>query len=202
MTSGATLRKILLTLLGTSTLLAGCATVVLPPNVKTTSPGGGNPYMDQVDFSYTRSAPITFNQLKLCVAQTVQNNEVSLGDSSGSFVGAYTGNYYRSDRRQTVAGGQVFKYVDDPSATLIASGNTETQPNGLVTDYVRFDVKASAQGNRVGLTFLNLARAQRNTGALSNDGFGPIVIAPGSRADTVYASLDQVAQNLKACVGP
>jgi hypothetical protein len=182
-------------------LLTGCAAPELPPNVTTTGPAGGAAYIDRIDFSYTRPTPADFAHLKLCVAQTVQNGEAVLHDSSGSFVG-HTGTYYRADSHQIAGGGQVFKYVDDAAATAIVDGMTVAPASGgaISGNYVRYELKATTGSNSVGLVFYNLTQAQQSTGMLANDGFSPVGVWAGSRADAIYAAIAQVANNIKGCV--
>ena len=183
--------------------LAGCQTTVeLPSNVTTVAgTSGQGTYVDKADFSFDASSGVAFAALKLCIAETVQNQAVQLRDGAGSFVGPATGTYYRANNVQTQGGGEIFKYSDDSLSTLIATGTTMAAPStmGLVQDIVRFDLKASVKGSRVGLLFQNVTRAQQNTGAAANTGFGPVGAWPGARAPDVVAALEAVAAKIRGC---
>ena len=184
-------------------LLVGCASQAPLPSNASISPGAnGGSYLDRVDFSYQTPSARDFSQLKMCVAENISNNDVSLSDATGSFVGAYTGNYYQNSNVQTVAGKAVFKYVDEQLATLIANGTTISISQQLVPikDIVKYEVKAGVSGSSVTLVFYNITRAQQNTGYAANDGFNPVGVWSGARSQDVYASLDAVANKVKACM--
>ena len=159
-------------------------------------------YADTVDFSYQAGQVVDFAKAKLCVAENVSNNAVSLQDSAGSFVGPATGTYYRDANSQTVQGGTVFKYIDDSTSTLIASGTADggTSSLGLVHDLLKFDLKIVTAGEAVTIRFSNILRAQQNTGSLVNDGFQPVGTWKGSRFQHVYASLEGVAGKMRSCL--
>lgn len=189
---------LLVTVLGT-----GCATapIQMPPNVAVIQGAQGASYIDKATFKHTSKAPVPFAKVKLCVAENVANDAVTLRDSVGSFVGPATKNYYQSNNTQTIGAGPVFKYVDDSQATLIANGTTVANDGGvMITDFVRYEAKAVASGNDVLLTFYAITRAQQNTGTLSNDGFSPVGIWPGSRAESVYRAIERVAARVQACM--
>jgi hypothetical protein len=181
-------------------LLAACASPTLPSNAILTP--GSTQYIDRIEFPSPRSATATFSKVKLCLAQNVQNDQATLRDSAGSFVGAYTRNYYQSNNVQTVGGGSVFKYVDDAAGTAILNGMTVVPPSGAIlsADYVRFEVKAVAAPSSVNLTFYAITRAQQNTGSMSNSGFAPVGVWTGSRAEGVYNAVEQVATTVKTCI--
>lgn len=183
--------------------LTACATSVdLPERVQTVPGTSGGRYIERIDFSYTPAQPRSFSQLKLCIAEHVHDKGATLRDSAGSFVGAATGTYYQIQRNQAVSGGPVFKYIDEGSTTLVASGLTRTASSaGLVVDLVRFDLKAATGPQGLTLVFSQIARAQENTGGMANDGFGPVGAWPGARAPEVYTALEQLAGRLKACLG-
>jgi hypothetical protein len=86
-----------------------CAKWEVPENVTVRDAGKRAAYMEAVDFSYQPEQPVAFSQLKMCIAENVSNNTVSLQDASGSFVGPATGNYYHSANNRTVQGGGIFK---------------------------------------------------------------------------------------------
>jgi hypothetical protein len=180
--------------------LSGCAQVQLPMNVTTIESGGT--YIDRVDYSYQTDSTIDFSNLKLCVAENLTNNDVTLSDSSNSFVGAYTGNYYSTGKIQNIAGKDVFKYLDESSSTLIANGTTTSISNQLIpiTDIVKFEMKSSLKGRNVQIEFFNITRAQKDTGLAANDGFSPVGAWSGARAPDIIASLERMANRIKSCL--
>ncbi|AMP03756.1 hypothetical protein [Collimonas pratensis] len=184
-------------------ILSGCASQVpLPSNVAVTQSGSNGSYIDKVDFSYDAQGTPDFSKLKLCVAENVTNNDVSLRDASGSFVGAYTKNYYQTNHMQTVSGKNVFKYLDENSSTLIANGTTVSVTQSLIPikDFVKYEAKSAVANNKITLVFFNITRAQQDTGAATNDGFNPVGVWPGARSQDVYASLETVAHKIKTCL--
>lgn len=143
-----------------------------------------------------------FAALQLCVAQNVSNQGYTLtGDASG-WIGPATGAYYRNDRQQHVAGStNIFKFVDEHNATLVAMGTTSSTQGGLLpaTDIIKYELVVKVEGNHIGLVFTNITRAWKNTGAASNDGFEPVGVWQGTRADNVYRGLELVAGRIRAC---
>ncbi|OQW68689.1 MAG: hypothetical protein BVN34_08405 [Proteobacteria bacterium ST_bin12] len=183
--------------------LTACATqAALPSNVFTRASSDGGTYIDKVDFSYSANEAQDFSKLKLCVAENITNDPVTLQDSSDSFVGAYTGNYYRNSNTQIISGQGVFKYVDDKASALIATGSTISNSNQLipVKDIVKFDMKSSLVGSKVNIVFMNITRAQKETGAIANDGFAPVGTWYGARSQDIYTSIEVVANKIKSCM--
>jgi len=182
----------------------GCATVQLPNNVSTVpvKSGSNYGYIDKIDFSYQPTQQKTFTQLKLCIAENVSNDAISLHDSSGSFVGQATGNYYQSSNSQTIQGGDIFKYAEETTATLIAKGTTDggATAMGLTRDIIKFELKGVSSNNSITLVFSNIVRAQQNTGNTVNSGFSPVGVWPGSNSNQVYDSIQAIANKIKFCL--
>jgi hypothetical protein len=175
----------------------------LPSNVTVRQEGKRSAFIEAVDFSYKPAQLVTFSAIKLCVAENISNNAVSLRDSSNAFVGPASGNYYSNTQSQTVQGGSIFKYVDDASATLIATGTTDGGSSswGLIRDFVKFELKAAISDMGVTLQFTNIARAQQDTGLSSNNGFQPVATWKGARPMKVYSALEKIAAKIKSCTG-
>ena len=191
------LKKSVLVLLVGS--LVGCGTVPMPSNVSTRPGNESGDYINAVDFSYQSAATkVNFNKLKLCVAENVSNNSVQLRDASRSFVGPATGHYYNLQNSQTVQGGEIFKYSDPTLSTLIAIGTVDSP--GMVEDIIKYELKVSVNQSRVHLIFSNITRAQKSTGLLANDGFGPVGTWPGARTMQSYTALQGVANGIKLCL--
>lgn len=183
-----------------ATVLSGCATVQLPKNASVVESNGGN-YLSRIDFSYTASENKDFSKAKLCVAENVSNPDVALRDSVGSFVGSYTKNYYQANNTQNVSGKGLFKYLDDKNFVLIANGTISAKTGLAVIDIIKFEMKLSITGNKVGLLLSNITRAQQNTGSMANDGFSPIGVWPMSRSEEAYSALEKIANQIKSCIG-
>ena len=179
-----------------------CAKPVLPDNVTIRDADKRQSYVEAIDFSYQADHDVAFAAAKLCVAETINNSAVTLSDSAGSFVGAATGTYYSNDKSRTIAGGNVFKYVDDDVTTLIANGTVDGGPAawGLTRDILKFDLKVATSGAGVTLKFSNIVRAQQNTGSGVNIGFTPVGTWKGAKPLQVYSALEGIATKLKACM--
>ncbi len=178
------------------------ANVEMPSNVTTVPGTGKNRHIDTIDFSFAPTQVIEFSKLKLCIAENMTNNAVTLSDSSGSFVGPATGHYYSNDRSQTVQGGGIFKYLDDSTSVLIANGTTDggTSSWGLIRDILKFDLKAAVNAESITLRYSNITRAQQDTGISTNDGFHAVGTWKGARPKQVYGALELLANRIKACI--
>ena len=183
---------------------SACATttVQLPSNASLISGAFNASYIDKIDFSYEAQKSIEFSKLKLCIAENISNDDVTLTDSAGSFVGSYTGKYYRMENNKTVSGKDIFKYIDDGSSTVLVNGRTIANGEKLLTatDIVKFELKSMLSGNKVTLLFSKITRAQQDTGSLQNNGFSPVGVWVGSRAQGTYDALDQVSKKIKTCL--
>ncbi|RZG63973.1 hypothetical protein EXE25_18105 [Acinetobacter bouvetii] len=199
------MKKIVLSLVVTGVLLSGCsmAPIQLPSNVKTIPSGmGESTYIDRIDHSFIPSKVINFSNLKVCAATTFQNESITIRDSAGSFVGAYSGNYYQQNNKQQINGGDVFKLIDEQTNTIVITGNKKTKPQhgGLIIDFIKYDAKISLNNNRVQLLFQNIQAAQQSTGSLSNDGFRPIGTWSGARAPAAIETIEQLAVSFRNCL--
>jgi hypothetical protein len=172
----------------------------LPDNVTVRPYDKRNSYIDIVDYSFEATSPVPFSKIKLCVAENVSNNAVSLTDSAGAFVAS--GNYYSTPKSQTVQGGGIFKFVDDTQFVLIAMGTLDggSTALGLTRNIVKFDLKAGSNEKQVTLKFSNITRAQQNTGNLANDGFQPLGTWKGSGYLKILTALDGLANKVRSCV--
>ena len=186
-------------------LLGGCssAPIVLPSNVTSVPSGmGQSTYIDKVDHSFIPAKAVSFSNVKVCAATTFTNDSITLKDNAGSFVGAYTGNYYQRNNSQQVNGGNIFKLIDEQSNTIIATGNKKSKPQqgGLIVDYIKYDAKVSLNNNHIQLQFQNIQAAQQSTGASSNDGFRPIGTWAGARAPAAIETINALAASFKNCL--
>lgn len=65
-----------------------------------------------------------------------------------------------------------------------------------MTDIIKYEVMVSVQGNQVKILFNNITRAWQNAGGAGNDGFQPVGLWQGSRADNVYHGIEVIVLNV------
>lgn len=138
---------------------------------------------------------------KVCTLRNVTNRDVSLSDSSKSFVGAYTGNYYNVGNKSTSSGGNVVSVSSDKS--LVVNGSTEYLFDaGLINvkRVVRFTLDLSMLDGKVTYTFSNIQQAQTETGAIPNNGFGDIGTWKGASPYQALSSLQNVSAGIDSCL--
>jgi len=183
-------------------ILGGAALVIstgaaaadaLPVNVTVTR----NKTVEKVDWSFQTEQTVEFSRLKRCIATNIHNDEVALRDSSGSWVGPATGNYYRNDNQSTIQAGELFKIIDDNAQFLVAQGQT-SKTTGLSGWIIRFDLEAAVEQRRVVLVMRNVKLAASNTGSLTNDGFQPL--GTWFRFKSNFAALEGVATAVRTCL--
>lgn len=159
-------------------MVSGCATVNLPSNVT-----AKDKFIDTIDFSYQADKPKEFSSVKLCIAENVDNKTVKLNDASNS-------------TNQTIQGGDIFKYSEESTSTIIAKGIAD----GGSIDLIQYDLKAVTKGSNITLKFYNIAHAMKDTGYSSNDGFDHICILSGCRPDNALNAIKTIADKIKACI--
>jgi hypothetical protein len=164
----------------------------LPANV---TASGKN--VTKIDWSFDAGKEIPFPELKRCIATNLVNDDLTLSDSSRSFVGSYTGNYYRSGDKTTVQGKDIFKYVDDGSKTAVAQGWIKKAVFAF-SWILRFDLEAATEGTHVKLVMRNLNVAMSDTGSASNNGFTPLLTS--YRFKQNYETLQTQANAIQACL--
>lgn len=192
-------------LLGFLIGFVGCSSspIDLPSNIKTVPTGMGNStYIDEIDKSFQLEKEIDFDKLKSCSVDVFANESVLLRDSAGSFVGAYTGNYYQNNNSSVIQGGNLFKYVDEKGKALVVNGRIKTKPQqgGLIVDIIQYEVKLALNTNRIKIVFQNIKAAQENTGGTSNMGFRNIGTWSGARAPAAIEAIDQISERYKKCI--
>ena len=195
------MKKPLLVLL---VFLSGCVTNPvdpnIPPNVVLSAPEAYDArYIQTIHFEFPDTNYV--RSPSRCIALIVNNSEYTLTDSSKSFVGQYTGNFYNIDNQRQVGGGQSLVYSDDTSA--IASGSVDgTFVLGLATikKIVKFKVEAQTSQKGILINFTNIQAAQKSTGYAKNDGFNKVGAWPGAKPVFVYNLLKDVASNIHLCI--
>jgi hypothetical protein len=145
-----------------------------------------------------RSGPAS-QGLPECVAATVRNDSVSLGDAAGSFVGPYTRTYYSAGSVRESGGGSVIQYVSPDEAKVVAQGATSFN-SGLATNVVRFTMTLQRDGQGRSYQFASIQQAQTDTGTMSNIGFTRVHVMTGGGSAKVLASLKGVVDDIESCV--
>jgi len=180
-------------------LIAGCSTNRMPELSRYDAkfqPWSSAESVNAVSFIRS-GAP---GSLPLCVALVVSNSGETLSDSSNSFFGAYTGNYYSLEKSVQVGGGNVLQYVAPDNNSLVAEGAVRYEVSSLVTRSVRYKLSASQLDGGRSYVFSDLAQAQINSGAASNTGYGPVGSWSGANPDLALQSLERVADEIERCL--
>ncbi|WP_406627711.1 hypothetical protein [Pectobacterium carotovorum] len=189
-----------------SSLLAGCAADISKDiglnNIS------GISYKNNGHAEYVKSYTKTFNnptnsieKLKICTLRNVTNRDVRLGDSSKSFVGSYTGNYYNVKSSSNVSGGDVLSLSGGNS--LVVNGATSYLFDaGIISvkRFVRFTLDVFNKDNSVEYTFSNIQHAQSDTGSLPNDGFNDIGVWKMAGPTEAIRTLDGIALSINECL--
>lgn len=135
-----------------------------------------------------------------CVAEIVSNQGETLADSSRSFVGVYTGNYYSIQRSSQSAGGSVLEHVAQDGKSVVASGSARYSAGALVTRSVRFKLALKQSDSGRIYRFSSLGQAQLDTGAAANNGYTPIGSWPGANPDLALAALSGITDQIERCL--
>ena len=138
--------------------------------------------------------------LTQCVAEVVSNQGETLTDSSGSFFGAYTGNYYNVERNTSVAGGSVIEHAVPDSSAVVASGSTRYSAGALVERSVRFKLTAKQSEAARSYRYSSIGQAQLNSGVVANTGYGPVGAFQGANPDLALQALAAVTDNIETCL--
>lgn len=190
------MRAILATVLLLAVAPVLAKNVQLPPNV-TLKPG--NKSGDYIDTVSQEIRGGTFPKLKLCLAQVVSNQAVTLsGSAQNSFSPRLTG----ESNTTTVQGGQVFKYEDAQAGAVIAVGSTDGGQSmmGMTRSVVRFELMAVVTPERTTLRFSNIDRADLNTYGAANSGFTPVGAWKGGKPLAVIDTLQGLGGRLDSCL--
>lgn len=133
--------------------------------------------------------------LNVCLLQSVSNRSVTLTDSSGSFVGPYTGNYYINTNTRDVDGSDVI--VHSSEGVMVANGSTQFQANTFVKQIVRYTLTVTPSKYK----FSNIEQAQADTGGVANEGFKPVGAWGTARPDKTVNALKEISSRLDTCLG-
>ncbi|ASK34898.1 hypothetical protein CEK62_11145 [Alcanivorax sp. N3-2A] len=187
-------------------MLAGCTNAPisnLPSNVTLTKPqphyGSKVQMVEAVTFERAGKAKQNPNT---CVSLTVENSEVTLSDSAGSFVGPVTGTYYSRGSIRTVGGGSVLRYADIKSGVVIARGVTEYRSGPLIplAQAVRYRLSVTPLEDKTVLQFKDIEQAQKSTGVVKNTGFGPLGSWIGAGTMAAYEAMKGQSDKVFDCL--
>lgn len=170
--------------------------IALPANV-TLKPGNkSGDYIDSVSQEVRGAA---FSKLKLCLAQNISNQAVTL---TGSAQNPWSPRLTGESNTTTVQGGQVFKYEDAQASTVIAAGSTDGGQSfmGLSRVVIRFELTAVAGPDRTVLKFTNIGRTDLDTGGAANLGFSPVGAWKGAKPLAVIETLQALGGRLDSCL--
>lgn len=188
--------------------LGGCASVssVSPAlsqmdNVLIVPGDNGYQYVEKVSYKFDGTIAKE-DALALCIAQNVQNNSVTLQDSSNRTFIPYVGTVSNTTARD-VGGGQVLKYVSEDRKSILADGVVPYQYDFLaisVKEFARFSLAAKAAKDSLLIDFTNVEHAQVDTGVSANDGYSKLGAWPGQHPEVVVGVLQKIASRINDCV--
>ena len=147
----------------------------------------------------THSEPAQLGKLPYCVAANVNNDSIVVRDSAGSFVGAYTGNYYQTNHAASVGGGNVMQYVSPDASEVVAKGPTRYWA-AMVERAVRFNLAIKDDGQQRTYKFTAVEVAQMNSGTWPNSGFVRAAMNPGAGGGHALKNMQQIANHIDACL--
>lgn len=150
-------------------------------------------------FEVSGSGPVAPGKIAMCAAGAVRNDPVSLSDSSRTFVGAYTGNYYQAGSKREVGGGSAIQYVAPDESSVVAKGETG-YTSGMVSRSVRYTVTVKSSGPERKYLFAGIQQAQLDTGSMVNAGYSPVHVMMGGGSEDVARSLSAVAEEIETCI--
>lgn len=199
------MKKVILVLLGAA-VLTGCVNAPisdLPSNVTLTEPQSyyGSKVQMVEAVTFERSGKGMQNP-STCVSLTVDNSEVTLSDSSGSFVGPATGIYYDFGSSRTEGGGSTLQHTDNKTGIVVAKGVTEYSSGALIPigHAVRYKLLVAPLEEKTVLQFKDIEQAQKSTGSVKNTGFKPLGSWAGAGTMAAYDAMKQQADKVLDCI--
>ncbi|MDP0667306.1 hypothetical protein [Klebsiella pneumoniae] len=168
----------------------------------------GVSYKNKGQYEYLKQYSKTTNiqnpsidKIKICVLRNITNRDVMLNDSSRSFVGAYTGNYYNINSSSKSNGGDVVSLSGNNA--IVVNGSTDYLFNSGVISVkrvVRFTLDIVTANNKVSYTFSNIQQAQTETGSIPNNGFNDIGTWKGASPAQAIKSMEEITHDLESCL--
>lgn len=158
-------------------------------------------YLERVELSRP-VAPNDAEALPFCVAQTVATDEATLVDSSGSFVGAFTGTYYERTNVRKAGSIDGLRFASSDGNELVVEGTAGYTTGEIIPlQYsVRYTLAIEGQAESTAYVFTDIQQAQLNTGVLANTGYDPVGAWKGAHPSEVHSALSAVADRVSDCV--
>lgn len=163
----------------------------------------GQEFITAVTFRYPAQPDLSADALPLCIVKTVDNRSVTLSDSSRSWVGPYSGYYYRAGIQREAGGGEVLSFVSSDKREAVATGTTTHRYSfgaAPIERSVRFTLNAKASVSETVFQFDRLEWAQLDTGIAANNGYSRIGAWEKAQPELAAASLKAIADKLNACL--
>ncbi len=187
-------------------VLAGCASTPisgLPSNVTLSEPqsyyGAKVQMVEAVTFERTGKGK---QNASTCVSLNVDNSEVTLSDTSSSFVGPYSGYYYDVERSRTESGGATLQHSDTATGIVVAKGVSEYTSGSLIPvgHAVRYKLLVAPLEDKTVVQFKDIEQAQKSTGIIRNDGFKPLGSWKGTTVMEAYDAMKRQANEVLDCI--
>lgn len=191
--------------LALSGLLSGCAVDSVSTalsereGVVLKSTPSGIQFFDGINLNRP-AVTVNKDTMSMCLLSSLSNDTITLKSSAGSFVGAYTGNYYQANQQREAGGGQVIKYVSDDGDKAAANGLVKSSALWGIETAVRFQLQLYVDAGKTSYNVSNIQQAQINTGTATNDGFDSIGAWSGSSPDKAYDSIVSAIDSLQQCL--
>lgn len=205
-------------------LLASCALLVsscvstqvpiMPDNYVLVSGRHDADYVAKVLFEFPAPSVDDFTDRAIrCGLSNLTVRGFVATDAASTWVGPATGTVYSSGTRRLVEGGDVVQRVsvEENRVTLKGREAYKSFDFGIVgaiadptgesyKSQLGFSVDIVLTGDTYQMVFMDLMRAQQSTGYLENNGFSPIGVWEGSRADEIVPVIEAVASRLNNCI--
>lgn len=185
--------------------LIGCASQQVDKNLSNFSGVTYNDYDGKYktikNFTMNSSTNKSLSDINVCLLQNIENEDINLSDTSKSFIGPYSGNYYNVTSRSKSLGGSVQQYSDDK--TIIVKGVTKylnPQTWVPITNYVRYTLTVQKDKESLAFTFNNIRQAQSETGYLPNNGFGTVGNWEGANPSIMLKALEGEVLKINSCL--
>lgn len=187
---------------------------VLPANFTTVTGEYNAQYVDKVRFDFPTPLADNFtDRVARCGVSNLTMESFVASGGVRTWIGPASGQVYSTDNQSIVAGGDVLKFVSEAEQIVVLNGREKYGSNklgllGKMADpsgesfksQLDFNIDVAKTSAGYSMTFSKLRRAQQSTGYAANDGFSPIGVWKGSRADEIVPVIESVAKALNDCI--
>ncbi len=134
-----------------------------------------------------------------CILRNIEFPDFMAYDSSRSFVGEYSGTYYRFGDNTLLEGtSDVLAFVSKTKPLVIGRGRENL--GTLISKTIQFNVVLSIEGEKIKDSYENVLHAQKNTGGFENTGFTVVRKQWAGGYKAVYMGADRVTVRLADCL--